>query len=284
MNWKKQYLFPTRNSGSILIIAIWTLVIFAILNTALYKLTISQLKIFKTLRCAWISPYLAKAAYVYALEQIAQDTTVCDTAYELHTPQKKNLGQGQFEYILIDTESKININKASIENLTLLPGVCEDIAENIFKSKLKPFHFKEELLLVEDMREDIFTGIKDIITVYGSGAVNINTACKDVFGILGMDGGLIKNIMDYRSGTDGVEGTEDDRVFEKKSEILNQLRAYTSLFAKQQTEIIELVSTGSLDVLASVFILSVNTKINGSEGKKYQITFNKQKILEWQEQ
>ena len=42
----------------------------------------------------------------------------------------------------------------------------------------------DELLLVNGMTKDIFERIKDYVTVWGSGMVNINTAGREVLWLL----------------------------------------------------------------------------------------------------
>ncbi len=59
-------------------------------------------------------------------------------------------------------------------------------------------------------------GIRDLVTVYGDGLINLNTASIDVLcAIPGVTGEVAKSIIDYRSGPDGWEATDDDVPFEK---------------------------------------------------------------------
>ncbi len=97
----------------------------------------------------------------------------------------------------------------------------------------KPYHCKnsdfeaiEELLLVKGITPEIFygskdkkgnvsTGLKDFITIYTEGEVNINTAFGRVLSALfGPDfEELSEKICAYRRGRDGIIGTADDRWF-----------------------------------------------------------------------
>lgn len=115
-----------------------------------------------------------------------------------------------------DEERKININTASEELLKRLLKECEidsakaeELSEDIlvwrgsnppdpdlsryyednlgYACKGKKFTTSEELLLVKGMKEievEKLEKIKSLITVYGDGKVNINTAPKDVLRIL----------------------------------------------------------------------------------------------------
>ena len=63
MKSQKQFLCKKSDSGSVLVVCIWVLVIFSILNVGLYKITFSQAKIYKNIELNATSEYLAKAAY-----------------------------------------------------------------------------------------------------------------------------------------------------------------------------------------------------------------------------
>ncbi len=71
--------------------------------------------------------------------------------------------------------------------------------------------------------------LKDIITCYGKGTVNINTASKEVLDALFVCQGdkkqfsdsdreeMVRLVIEYRNGEDGLPGTEDDNVFKNKN-------------------------------------------------------------------
>jgi general secretion pathway protein K len=269
--------------GSIFFTAIWILVFFSILSVSIYKIASSQIKAGKVLRERVISRYLAKAAVIYASIERENDFTSYDTLYELRRPHQKELVNGKFIYKLIDEESKINVNKVSKDILKNLPGLDEKLAEAIFKSKLRPFKSKEEILLVEGITEEIFNQFKDYITVYGEGKVNINTASEEVLKILGMDDDLIKIIKDYRAGPDGEEVTEDDGVFESENKIISNLRDFTGLFLEQETLLLQLISKNLLGVSSQYFSLEVTTYLANQPTKTYAILMDKEKVYCWQE-
>lgn len=80
----------------------------------------------------------------------------------------------------------------------------------------RDFLIEEELLLVRGVTEALFFDkLKNHITVYGDGKININTAGEKVlsavFGIGYPE--LTQKILDYRRGVDGKAGTDDDRWF-----------------------------------------------------------------------
>jgi general secretion pathway protein K len=82
--------------------------------------------------------------------------------------------------------------------------------ERPYKSKNKDFEFTEELLLVRGVTRTLFDKIKDYITVYGEGKVNVNTAPAEVLIAIIPNPEIVNSIIKDRSGPDNVEGTDDD--------------------------------------------------------------------------
>lgn len=156
-----------------------------------------------------------------------------------------------WRYGLSDEERKININKADVNTLRFLfellgidRGKAESIAasivdwrdsdsgvtpygaendyyqnlDNPYNCKNADFETLEELLLVKDVSAQIFNSIKDYLTVYGQGKVNINTASGLVLQALAMSNSSLindpvvfaNNVIDSRNGDDNIEGTADD--------------------------------------------------------------------------
>lgn len=77
--------------------------------------------------------------------------------------EKKELSiQGESQ-----SDGKINVNKASLNDLMTLPGIGEKRAESILKLREKKGSFQtvEELLEAEGIKEGIFEQIKDFIKV-----------------------------------------------------------------------------------------------------------------------
>jgi len=103
-----------------------------------------------------------------------------------------------------------------------LPGGAEDadyeMLEHPYKCKNKPFECIEELFMVKGMTRAVFDAIKDRVTVYSGGQININTASRETLdALINDDSGvylpLVNKIVTYRDGADGKEGTKDDGYF-----------------------------------------------------------------------
>ena len=116
-------------------------------------------------------------------------------------------------------------------NLAMTEGAEDDYYEeldNPYECKDAPFSVLEELMLVKGVTEEIYDGIKDIVTVYGeSKAVNINTASEKVLAVLMGEeyAELPGKIVKYRNGDDGLPGTEDDRIFSDIKTVVAELSA-----------------------------------------------------------
>ncbi|MDD5225733.1 MAG: type II secretion system protein GspK [Candidatus Omnitrophica bacterium] len=146
------------------------------------------------------------------------------------------------QYGLMDEEAKININKASQEVLkNLFEKVAQveseeagAIADSIidwrdkddvihkdgkendyYQSLAQPYDCKngdfeaeEELLWVGGVTPEMFEKIKVHITLYGDGAVNVNTASVPVLMSLGLDEALAEKVVHFRSGSSPVKGDD----------------------------------------------------------------------------
>jgi type II secretory pathway component PulK len=65
-------------------------------------------------------------------------------------------------------------------------------------------------------------GLEDVLTPFSSGKININTADANVLGLIpGIDTDSVQNILKFRAGPDGQEGTDDDTPYIN----INQLTA-----------------------------------------------------------
>ena len=221
-------------------------------------------------------------------------------------------------YGLMDESSRININKAPLQILkNMLENVGEveteeavDIAnaivdwrdadvvvstggaEDNYYKKLKlsypckngDFQILEELLLVKGMTPSTFSKITDMITIYGNGKVNINTASWRTLYALGLNSEFAKRIVQFRRGNDEIDGTKDDNVFKT----VNEIRDIGHLFTKESEEINRLISLNALAVKSDVFrikstgFLKKGTRnlkgniicvVQRSQGEKSQIVY-----------
>jgi len=250
----------------------------------LYSIISSQIRLTKSIEERFLCAYLAKAASIYAQTERKKDKTAYDTLYELRQKQQRQLGLGKFIYTLVDEESKININNCSAEVIARLPGLNLELAKSITNSSLRPFHLKEEIMLVEGITEGIFKECKDFITTYSEGRVNINTAPLEVLKILGLDERLANAIEDFRRGLNNQEVTEDDGVFENTGEIISKLVSFRGLSETQKATLSQLINQGLITTESKNFSLQIETQILDKSAMRYTIVMDKDKIRQWREE
>lgn len=178
-------------------------------------------------------------------------------------------------YGVMDEQSKFNINRISkktFENIVILTdsqinsimdwidtdseerddGAEESYYQNLphpYNCANRPFKRLEELLLVKGITPDVFLELKDIVTVYGDGRININTVSPEVMrNALGFSSSLINKIISFRKGNDATEGTRDDKVFSATNAVSRELNEYAYLTAEEGAElnsIFHMISVGS---------------------------------------
>ena len=257
--------------------------LFSILSLGMYKICNARINLAKKMDQLIISKQAAYSMCEVTLRDLQEDSSIYHTLYELRTPQLKTLGLAEIKYYFIDEESKLNVNQASKEQLERLDALDEKSARNINESILKPYSIKEEILLVEDLEQEEYDAIKDFITVYGEGEVNINTASEEVLLALGMDKSLVSDIITFRAGSDGQEITEDDNIFESTGEIIQALEDFCGLFKDDEDKLKELISGNLLDTRGANFLMHLDIKVKGRAAKNCDIIINEDGIAEWRE-
>ncbi|MCX5703347.1 MAG: type II secretion system protein GspK, partial [Candidatus Omnitrophica bacterium] len=195
-------------------------------------------------------------------------------------------------YGLIDEERKININKVAPRVLERLFRIvlkmeeaqAQELSASIidwrdsggegataqdyyymnlqypYEAKHADFELLEEVLLVKGMDDNIFGKVKDWITVYGDGKVNINTASASVLGALGLNDDIVDKLLSYRSGEDRTLGTADDNVFDTNSNIASVLSQAFQLSDPQIAQL-SLVAAETLGTSSSNFMVKSNGRL-----------------------
>lgn len=156
-----------------------------------------------------------------------------------------------------------------------LPYYCKD----------SPFQVLDELLLVKGMSKELFDKVKDYLTVFGDGKININTATFPVLKALRLKDKLIEKIIRYREGEDEEWGTSDDRVFTQIQMIIPQLTKVYSLSAEEINSLNKLISNHRLTISSSIFLIRSRATLPFSPlGKEITCVVDREgKILFWRE-
>lgn len=126
-----------------------------------------------------------------------------------------------------------------------------------------PLDSVEELLLIknwgpdilygkpEDEESDAIFGIAELLTVWGDGLLNLNTASIDAMRAAGLTEEQIEEIIEARAGPDGIPGTADDG--------LNNLSGLDQANFKLQSNYVKVTSIGesfgSKYQIESIFLL-----------------------------
>jgi general secretion pathway protein K len=214
-----------------------------------------------------------------------------------YSPGKDEAGKPVYLYGASDEEGKLNINEMDGDMLSKLPGLSVDIAsaiidwrdeddlanpqgaekeyydglENSYECKNGKFSIPEELMLVKGITPEIYQGIKNTITVYGDGkAVNINTAPKEALAVLAGTEfeELPGKIINYRNGSDGIAGTEDDNIFKDINTIGAQLGSAMTLNQVEMKRIEDLKNAGYFKVLSGCFRIKSTGRVKNGKIKK----------------
>ena len=189
----------------------------------------------------------------------------------------------QVETAYIDEESKININKADRKVLEKLFEVAAEMdtdsaadlacciidwrdkdsfhqhpqygaedgfyenAERPYGAKDASFEALDELLLVKGMSRDVYDKVRNYLTIWGKGKVNVNNAAGDVLRALGLGESVTGKIVSYRLRYNPAEEKWISVRFQDVNSIIPALKSLGPLTKLEEIEI-----TGMLPKAATV--------------------------------
>lgn len=252
-----------------------------------------------------------------ALRNVATDIGKFTVSYDYYYDRSR---PPQTRYGLVDEERKLNINKCDLKSLkrliTLTTGLEDQFAQNLaasiidwrdnddmlslpvgsaesrhYRSLSYPYESKnedsevlDELYMVNGMDEVIFDRLKEYLTVFGSGKINVNTAPKEVLLATGLSHALVDDILEIRMGHDMIIGTDDDGFFDSTSGIVTGLSRFTNLSEADRLALAA-ASEQFLTVSSSAFtVYSTATSKNGMKRSETVAVVNRNgKVLCWKE-
>jgi len=252
-------------------------------------------------------------------KDVLLDTGYFNVSYRL---EDKN-GLDEVFYGAEDESSRININYVPEEALKSLlkviggvdDGTASDITSAIidwrdedivvspfgaedsyykslelpYECKNKKFQILEELLLVKGMTPELFLKIKDLITVYGEGKTNINTAGLSIFLALGLSNDFAERMIKFRQGSDERDGTMDDNVFKS----VEDMRNIGPMFTEESIALNRLISYDICTVKSDIFRITSSGVLKKDKGRELVRTItcvikrkgeDRPKILYWREE
>lgn len=264
--------------GLVLVVTIWLVIIMSIFGVGLARAARADYFFARFRMNKFISGELVNAVLVLCKKsRMADESLGCDTLAELEQETELTCGPTKIVYFLVDEEGKININTASSSVLKELPDMDMEKAGAIVNSEFRPFLMKEEILKVEEIEEEDYGKIKDLITVYGDGQINANTCSEEVMEIIGIDSGVAEKIVSFRIGDDGKLYTEDDGVFSTVSDITAKLEEKYGLSNKEKLNLMTLVAKGLLSVKSGYFSIEATVSANQKIVDRYSIVIGKEK-------
>lgn len=270
------FLFPNKKAGSVLVMALFLIFVLAVFGIGLARLSWSNYRFSRFRGDRFLSREAMNTVVLLSkLNRMNDETPAYDTSSELPTLAEYKFGELNLIYSIIDEESKININTAPSSVLKELPEMDRKKASAIVNSDYRPFYLKKEILALDEIDEQDYAEIKDSVTVYGDGHVNINTCSKTVLEALGLNDNLIKRIMDFRLGDDGKPCTADDGFCESRSSIITDLTEGTYLSLGEEQKLISLISKNLLGVKSNNYAIEATVYIDQRPVSKYCVVIGK---------
>ncbi len=159
------------------------------------------------------------------------------------------VGDGIVSLKAFDEAAKINIKtidaktKARLERLFEIKGISAYLLDSIFERG--SYSLVSELRLARGMTDEIYDKVKDYLTVYSDGRININTAGNIVLRVMSSDitEDLAQRIISFR---------EKNR-FEKNTDLKNVVGISDAIYASVQSDIdvksdnYSVISTGTVN-------------------------------------
>ena len=275
--------------GMVLVMMIWLITIMSVFGLGLARISYANYRYAKFRADRLLSSYALEAVVAMCkYNRIEDESPGYDSLAELPQEEEYTCGSVKVVYSLIDEERFINVNKANSLTLRDLPGMNMDKALEITSSTYRPFKVKEVLLLVDEIDEEVYNEMKDFVTIYGYGRININTCSEDTLIAMGMDDNLIELIIDYRKGEDDELYTSDDRIFEIETSIIDNLKEEFYLSLSEQQDLIAFMGKNAIDVKSGHYRIVADVYVSEKLIDRYTIVIGEEKrkhyvVKEWRQ-
>ncbi|MDE2028178.1 MAG: general secretion pathway protein GspK [Candidatus Omnitrophica bacterium] len=158
--------------------------------------------------------------------------------------------------------------------------------EHPYPKKSADYETLDEMLLVKGMTRSIYEKLINYVTIYGTGAVNINTAPKEVLEAVGLPETVVEKILTVRRGKDGIEATGDDYVFARTFEIAADVNALVPLTLDEARAIDAVNRRGVLTTMSYYYSIRATGKLSSRTTlKTVRAVYSSQedKIIYWNE-
>lgn len=253
-----------RSRGSVLLLSLWATAALAALGIAQATRVSLELKWADRAQEARQAWYLGWAGVELAADRLLSDSELAwDAPREVWAQVPKDpvpFESGTFIYRVSDEQARIALNGASKELLERLPGFTPQAVTELLtrRSAGKFVAHPAELLGLPGFQPDGLDTLEPLVTVQGTGPVNINTASKQVLIQLGLSPTLSDAIVRFRNGADGVWGTSDDGIFPDVEQIpVISEQSLGPLIPEDQLALSQLIGSQSLGVRSSFYRVEV---------------------------
>ena len=216
----------------------------------------------------------------------------------LGKPQSIGIGEGLGSLTIRDENSKINLNRADayvLANLfyfiaSLDTNKANELANAVvdfrdkddfvtgefgggsekgtyqqaglnYGPKNSDFELIEELLLVKGMTKEIYSLVRNYITIYGNGRVNINTCQKETLAVLGLLPELAEKIVSVREGQGLKTRAPEGYVFKDLSRIWADLLFFYPLTEEEKVSLAHAVAQNELCTVSDHFRIDGRCKM-----------------------
>ncbi len=287
----RSFLFPraseglaVKKRGSILFLAVGAIAILTILAAGASSVVSQEWKMAAFLTDANTSFYDALST-IRVMKQIwvLRPSPLVMSFYDLRR-RDLTYGEKTVTVACYDEQALVPLTHADRSTLLQLPGIAanEALLDAILAT---PLYVKEDLLSAEGMTKDVYDQMKGVVTIYGAGRVNINTATAEALTAMGAPQILIVRIQEYRKGADGLEGTVDDGVFSDVYHIADVLEPY-GLTASEKQWIETAVLAQQLTTGSSAVRFDMTVKKGMTTLRHFLVTgdISTGVILRWDEQ
>lgn len=338
---RKGYLYKGSSSGSVLLVALWSLCLLTVFAIHLGYRVRQKIVLIERLNSRGSLHFIAEAGVKQAIAELKKKEPSGYDALNQAWSNNPNIfkdvsiGLGKFtvgynyieyrsgcqqtRYGLVDEERKLNLNKAGLNQILrlimIVTGFDKTEAESLaaaivdwrdgdshlsiplgsaedryycnlgnpYEAKDAEFEVFDELLLVRGMGQEILDKLKDYITIYSNGNININTAVPQVLFALNLGDDLVDKILSFRYGEDEIEATSDDNIFTSPSAIVGELSQFAVLSPSEIVGLSNLVSAGSISTSSSNFRIRAVAQLGKRESQVICIVNQEGKILSWKE-
>jgi general secretion pathway protein K len=188
---------------------------------------------------AVLDDYNGQAGYTALNQKWAKPVNMLRQSNFLPVFASKGASGDECTYRIHDSSGRISLNTTPPEIIQNFEMMDFRVARELLARRKKPqpddqaqlFLSIEELRTFAEIDDEVWygtedtRGLRELITVWGDGRLNINTTPIEVLAAIPkIDPDVLDAIVEYRNGGDGILGTRDDKIFKSMLELPEKLK------------------------------------------------------------